>query len=249
MNRKGTLEQNDISIIIGNLPKRLQEKITQGNNVGSSAERRAKNVLQNKETNEGDARTFLAAKSTTAAPYEGPASREQNQKLGSTKQATSEDFVVLSAAAKARNVTKTSPVLEASGSAFSNTEDAVSNENEKVDLAIPGIIRLRVEDAKRMKNDCNKREEDLPNPSDRPSKHKQNHHHLHHQSKLHSFNDLPMSPVRQILKVSHPAWLSLMDDKINKEELLFLLEELQKLTSGQVVEVNCSIIDNKHIYY
>ncbi|XP_037820884.1 telomerase-binding protein EST1A [Lucilia sericata] len=236
MNRKGTREQNDISIIIGNLPKRLQEKIItrEGNN--------------NSSINGGSSINNAVSGGTTGNVNIGSVSRRQEEvaKLAICKppesvtatsnsngnEVTSIDYF-LRMSAKSRDVEEkvevVKPVLEASGSI---TQPIMSGEKQ-TNVAIPGLIRLNAEDAKKL-NECSQDSRNGLRNHDRRNRHQTR------QEILSSRYELPMSPVRQVQKLNHPMWFNALVDDANAKRLPQLFECLQNTMSHNLVIENWS---------
>lgn len=230
-------EQNDISIIIGNLPKRLQEKITRerNNNSSCSIGRRdnggaSGGCTGNININDCAKRGNGIDTSIEIKPTDTIARSNNGNEL------TSIDFFLRMSAKKetdgkkVENIVK--PVSEASGSLTNSAQNEKKCESQ-VNAIIPGIIRLNAEDAKKI----NVNNQDSKNVLRKPDRHNR---HQTRQELLSAKYEPPVSPVRQIQKLQHPKWFELLDDPIAKD-LPLLFETLQNAMSHNVViEVSCS---------
>ncbi|KAM7360927.1 smg6 nonsense mediated mRNA decay factor [Cochliomyia hominivorax] len=238
MNRKGTREQNDISIIIGNLPKRLQEKIItrEGNNNSSSINKIVKggstgnnscsagnnvNIVKKDNVNSSDvAKVVVAEVGSTSTG-------------GNGNEVTSIDYFLRLCAEKREHDAKVEvgenvkPVLETSGCITTNPTPKEHN-----NIAIPGLIRLNAEDAKKL-NECNQDSRNGLRNHDRRNRHQTR------QELLTAKYELPMSPVRHIQKINHPMWFDALDDA-NAKRLPPLFESLQNVMSHNLVIENWS---------
>ena len=229
MNRKGMREQNDISIIIGNLPKRLQEKIItrEGNNNSSSSSSSiagrdnggvSSGCTGNININDGEKRNngtdLLEDK-----PMDAVARSSNGNEL------TSIDFFLRMSAKKETDENIVKPVLEASGSVTNSIQKEKKCESQ-TNAIIPGIIRLNAEDARKI-SVSNQDSKNVLRKHDRHNRHQTR------QELLSARYELPVSPVRQIQKLQHPKWLESLSDPI-AQRLPSLFETLQNAMSHNV---------------
>lgn len=234
MNRKGTREQNDISIIIGNLPKRLQEKIItrEGNNNSSINCGSSNNIVSEGSSNGcvGNVNICSGGKKDHVNVVQKP----KPQECGTTSNSngneltTSIDYFLRMSAKRedAEEKVENKPVLEASGS-ITNPMPRETRSEMPTNVAIPGLIRLNAEDAKKI-NECN---QDTKNGM---RNHDRRHRHQTRQEILSARYELPMSPVRQVQKLNHPKWFDALDD-VNAKLLPPLFESLQNTMSHNLV--------------
>lgn len=236
MNRKGTREQNDISIIIGNLPKRLQEKIItrEGNNNSSS-------ISINKIISGGSAGNNVNicgggnSCNVAAAKVAGEEKNAAGTGANGNEVTAIDYFLRMSAKRENANeekVENVKPVLETGGymttATIPNKEEKKSDVPSLNNVAIPGLIRLNAEDAKKL-NECSQDSRNgLRNHDTRRNRHQTR------QELLSARYELPMSPVRQIQKISHPMWFEALDD-MNAKRLPPLFESLQNVMSHNLV--------------
>lgn len=238
MNRKGMREQNDISIIIGNLPKRLQEKIItrEGNNNSSSSNIAGRDnggvssgCTGNININDGKRRTN-GIDSLEVKPTDTLARSSNGNEL------TSIDFFLRMSAKKETDDTKVEnivkPVLEASGSLTKSIQKEKKCESQ-TNAIIPGIIRLNAENARRI-SVGNQDSKNVFRKHDRHNRHQTR------QELLSARYELPVSPVRHVQKLQLPKWLESLDDPI-AQRLPPLFETLQNAMSHNVIiEVWCN---------
>ncbi|XP_023298430.2 telomerase-binding protein EST1A [Lucilia cuprina] len=236
MNRKGTREQNDISIIIGNLPKRLQEKIItrEGNNNSSI---NGGSGINNATSGGSTDNVFIGSVSRRQEEVGKPAICKPPECITETSnsngnEVTSIDYF-LRMSAKSRNVEEkveiVRPVLEASGS----ITHPIMPAEKQTNIAIPGLIRLNAEDAKKL-NECSQDSRNGLRNHDRRNRHQTR------QELLSSRYELPMSPVRQVQKLNHPLWFNALVDDANAKRLPQLFECLQNTMSHNLVIENWS---------
>ena len=227
MNRKGMREQNDISIIIGNLPKRLQEKIItrEGNNNSSSSSIAGRDnggvnsgCTGNININDGEKRSN-GTDSLEDKPTDTVARSSNGNEL------TSIDFFLRMSAKKETDENIVKPVLEASGSITNPIQKAKKCENQ-TNAIVPGIIRLNAEDARRI--NVGNQDKNVLRKHDRHNRHQTR------QELLSARYELPVSPVRQVQKLQHPKWLELLDDPI-AQRLPSLFETLQNAMSHNLI--------------
>ncbi|KNC27973.1 hypothetical protein FF38_06191 [Lucilia cuprina] len=236
MNRKGTREQNDISIIIGNLPKRLQEKIItrEGNNNSSI---NGGSDINNAASGGSTGNVFIGSVSRRQEEVGKPAICKPPECITETSnsngnEVTSIDYF-LRMSAKSRDVGEkveiVRPVLEASGS----ITHPIMPMEKQTNVAIPGLIRLNAEDAKKLNESSQDSRNGLRN-------HDRRNRHQTRQELLSSRYELPMSPVRQVQKLNHPLWFNALVDDANAKRLPQLFECLQNTMSHNLVIENWS---------
>ncbi|XP_065371769.1 telomerase-binding protein EST1A [Calliphora vicina] len=247
MNRKGTREQNDISIIIGNLPKRLQEKIItrEGNNNSSINSGSSNNIVSEGSSNAcaGNVNICSGGKkdhvNSSNAAKVAVVQKPKPQECGTTtnsngNELTSIDYFLRMSAKREdaeEKVEYVKPVLEASGS-ITNPMPRETRSEIPTNIAIPGLIRLNAEDAKKI-NECSQDSKNGLRNHDRRNRHQTR------QEILSARYELPMSPVRQVQKLNHPKWFDALDD-VNAKRLPPLFECLQNIMSHNLVIENWS---------
>lgn len=243
MNRKATRDQNDISIIIGNLPKRLQDKIiiregssTISNTASSSG---SANLGATNKNDNYENRRQVADRHSGAVAKEGTTAIGPHCTTDANEMAvTSIDyFLRLATIADDGERTCQEPVLETSGldtvksvPTQKTNADTVAGELNEI-VSIPGLIRLNAENVKKLN-------ETQPNGTSRNHERRHRHQQTRQEMLVSSARgDMPMSPVRQIPKLNHPQWFNALDDAQAKR-LPTLFDALQQIINqNQVIEV------------
>lgn len=245
MNRKETPEQNDISIIIGNLPKRLQEKIISregkrnssianagihDNSTGSSSNGKENNICVGGRDNVDDSHVAQLPMVNPSNPLSNNNAEFAAPTKSNGGHVTSIDYFLRLSAKKehekvAENV---APVLEASGSLMNSSVKEKKCETQ-TNVVVPGLIRLNVEDVKKL-NECKSEDSKYGLRN-----HDKRYRHQSRQETLLSKCVLPMSPVRHIPKVNHPSWFKTLDNS-DAQHLPSLFESLQNELDRSVTE-------------
>lgn len=230
MNRKETQEQNDISIIIGNLPKRLQEKITrEGRNSksGGSSNDCKSNVNDGSGGKKYEGNGVHVAK-VAEVNTSNILPSMPHESVTNGNEATSIDFFLrlsVKTEHEEEKVEKVKPVLESSGSLTNPTSREKQNENQANNV-VPGLIRLNAEDAKIL-SESQDSKNGLRN-------HDRRNRYQTRQELLSARYELPMSPVRHLQQLNHPMWFEALNDE-NANRLPPLFEGLQNAMSHNVV--------------
>lgn len=242
MNRKGTREQNDISIIIGNLPKRLQDKIiiregnssSGGNVVDTNKKGGSKSNENTRTSSDGILEKQNAGVAVAADKRPTPMDDEVT---------TIDYFLRLPAGTDVEhrgNVVRS--VLESSGPTTNVVQvkllqkPAVENADRHEEVSIPGLIRLNAENAKKMN------ETPLSAASSSSNglrNHERRNRHQTRQEVLStSKHIMPMSPARHVQRINHPNWFELLEETwANRLPPLF--ETLQQIMQqNQAIEVD-----------
>ncbi|XP_073816275.1 smg6 nonsense mediated mRNA decay factor [Musca autumnalis] len=258
MNRKATREQNDISIIIANLPKRLQDKIIirEGNNRSSSSG--GANVLvdtskkggSNKNNEPTTTKTNNEDGCHDLQRAEGVATNNRKPMDGG-EIPTIDYFLRLPTTSTETDVKRkgnvVGPVLETSGPTTNGVQAKVLQKHtiENVDrqeaLSIPGLIRLNAENVKKLNEAASSSTVTASSTASSTANGLRNHerrnrHQTRQEVLVMSKNIMPMSPVRHVQRINHPNWFGLLEDTWAKR-LPQLFETLQQiLQQNQVIE-------------
>ncbi|XP_061388976.1 telomerase-binding protein EST1A-like [Musca vetustissima] len=248
MNRKGTREQNDISIIIGNLPKRLQDKIIirEGNNSNSGGGTGSGgNVIDTNKKGAGKSNQHETTRTnndgllleTQMADGGVVADRRPTPMDGGVT--TIDYFLRLPTGTdveRTGNVVRS--VLETSGPTTKHNgqmkvlqKHATENGDSQESVSIPGLIRLNAENVKKLN------ETSSSSHSNGVRNHERRNRHQTRQEVLAtSKNIMPMSPVRHVQRINHPNWFDLLEDTW-ASRLPQLFENLQQiLQQNQAIE-------------
>uniref|UniRef100_A0A1I8PRJ8 PIN domain-containing protein n=1 Tax=Stomoxys calcitrans TaxID=35570 RepID=A0A1I8PRJ8_STOCA len=253
MNRK-TREQNDISIIIGNLPKRLQDKIIirEGSSESSANTTDTSNKTDGIRSNVSEGNDgLLQAHRSGDANEKGPPPVDS--------EVTAIDYFLRLPASIVEGERKeiaNNPVLDSSGALENalpikmkqicnmDTEQITGNaslikinQKDNVDaepnISVPGLIRLNAENVKKLNEG---RPTTSSNAHGARNYERRNRHQTRQDVLALSKIGIPMSPVRQLQKVNHPNWFKALDGEISKK-LPPMFEALQKLiNNNQVIE-------------
>lgn len=242
MNRKGTREQNDISIIIGNLPKRIQDKIIirgESSSSSSAARKGGNRIYDTEAVDNGYRQEQRAEGATDSEPVDS--------------EVTAIDyFLRLPADGERKDIVIAKPALEtvASGSTANTAQIKVLQKHpvENVDtqeiVSIPGLIRLNAENVKKLNETSSTASSSTINGL--RNHERRNRHQTRQEVLASSKSIMPMSPVRQIQKVNHqPSWFGLLDDTLGRRLPPLFESYKQIINLNQVVEV---ISDNSIIF-
>ncbi|XP_075147521.1 smg6 nonsense mediated mRNA decay factor [Haematobia irritans] len=227
MNRKSR-EQNDISIIIGNLPRRIQDKIIirEGSNEQSAKLTGITRIGDTRGNAAEGNNGFLAGqRSGDEANFKGPPPVDG--------EVIAIDYFLRLPATLVEGEQKeiaNRPASEASGT-INNASTVKVQRKQDMDpeqiVSVPGLIRLNVENARKLS--------DVSSVAS-TNHDRRNRHQTRQDVLLSSKLIAPMSPARQIKKINHPTWFGLLNDEWGKR-LHPKFESLQQLMdSNQIME-------------
>lgn len=208
MYRTETREQNDISLIIGNLPKRLQDKfIASGNQQGNEIYNSKTKVAENVSTHLEE-----VSLSRDAAPRDGSGADKESG--GNT---AINYFLCLSGDTKESLNSESGPVLENRGLTCMEKHRRPDEKYENL-LSMPGVIRLNTDDSKTLGE----------------SHHMGSDHYMY--TLQYQKHDSNVSPDRQTV-LSAPSWINSLSDAYKKPIADLYESMLRMIIHNQILEV------------
>ncbi|KAL9888391.1 smg6 nonsense mediated mRNA decay factor isoform 1-T1 [Glossina fuscipes fuscipes] len=212
MYRTETREQNDISLIIGNLPKRLQDKfIASGNQQGNETHNSKTKVAENVSTHVEE----VSSSRDATVPRDSSGADKES---GIT---AINYFLCLSGDTKESLNSESGPVLENRGLTCMEKHRRADEKYENL-LSMPGVIRLNTDDSKTLSESHNTGI-DFCN------------HYMH--TLQYQKHDSNASPDRQtVLSAPSPSWINSLSDAYKKPIADLYESMLRMIMHNQILE-------------